>query len=686
MSLQTRLFAFFLAIVVVPLVVVGILGGALTVRELEGRTFSQLQLAQAGSIAVYQERILSARDRVQLIAENDEFARLLIEERYGELQSLMERELNNQPKQEDLDRTPLDYLVLSDPSGKLLAEALTKPGFLPGLNPPTAQELASSNLLPHRQLLRTRSIFPIRSPDPPQDVRWTFVGGYYFDSQFVSDLAESTGVDATVFIKGSAVSSTLSVRRGEKMILPLAGVEPGEYLRPRLADQDVYAVASAIDPSIKLKDAALVMSTPRSAVTRVAGTLRNSGLLLLFLSIIGAGLLGFLLARLISRPLREVAAGANAIAGGNYDQHIKVRSRDEIGQLARSFNEMTERLAAHIAELRESREQVKRAYARFGEILRSTHDLDRLLEGILDTSMDTLRAQRGALMLAGGRGSLSLKVGRGLDDDDIDIEIGKGLAGYVAETGNPIRAPDGQEVPKRSSTEPHFRTALSVPLFSQERVIGVLNLYDKEEGLDFSEADMGTVLALADQAGVAIENVLLHREAQKLAIMDGLTAIWNHRYFQMQFEQELERAARFRRPFSLIVLDIDDFKGFNDTYGHQLGDFVLIELARRVKSVIRDIDMFARYGGEEFELLLPETDAEGGMRTAEKIRAAVADTAFEGEMTPKPLKVTISVGVACFPQAGTDRSTIFRAADLAMYTAKSKGKNQVVLHRPDEAA
>ncbi|HVF11920.1 MAG TPA: hypothetical protein VNA87_02430, partial [Actinomycetota bacterium] len=260
MSLQTRLFAFFLAIVVVPLVVVGILGGALTVRELEGRTFSQLQLAQAGSIAVYQERILSARDRVQLIAENEEFSELLIEERYGELQALMERQLNNQPSQEDLDRTPLDYLVLSDSSGNLLAEALTKPSFLPGLTPPTAQELASSNLPPQRQLLRTRSIFPIRSPDPPQDVRWTFVGGYYFDSQFVSDLAESTGVDATVFIKGRAVSSTLEVPSGQKMLLPLTGVDPGEYLRPRLADQDVYAVASAIDPTVGLRDAALVMS------------------------------------------------------------------------------------------------------------------------------------------------------------------------------------------------------------------------------------------------------------------------------------------------------------------------------------------------------------------------------------------------------------------------------------------
>jgi two-component system cell cycle response regulator len=212
-------------------------------------------------------------------------------------------------------------------------------------------------------------------------------------------------------------------------------------------------------------------------------------------------------------------------------------------------------------------------------------------------------------------------------------------------------------------------------------VLAVLNLYDKQDGV-FTDADLRTIVSLCDQAGVAIENVLLHQEAQRMAIMDGLTGIWNHRWFQIQFAQELDRAERFRRPFSLIVLDIDDFKTFNDTYGHQVGDFVLVELARRVKSTIRDVDMFARYGGEEFELLLSETDLSGGLNAAEKIREAIGGSPFTSDMLPKPLTVTVSVGVASYPEAGLDAPTIFKAADLAMYEAKSKGKNRVAGHCP----
>ncbi|MGI8426077.1 MAG: GGDEF domain-containing protein [Actinomycetota bacterium] len=168
-------------------------------------------------------------------------------------------------------------------------------------------------------------------------------------------------------------------------------------------------------------------------------------------------------------------------------------------------------------------------------------------------------------------------------------------------------------------------------------------------------------------------------EAQRMAITDGLTSIWNHRYFKLQFEQELERAGRFGRPFSLIMLDVDDFKKFNDTYGHRVGDFVLVELTRRINGIIRDADIFARYGGEEFALMLPETNAAGGLATAEKIRRIIGGQPFEGEVTPEPLAVTVSLGVACSPEAGKDEDALFEAADKALLKAKAEGKNRVVL-------
>lgn len=678
MSLQTRLFAFFLGIVVLPLAGIGLLGGSFIVREIERRTLDQLVPAQNAAGAVYLERTNSAHDRVRVITGTTEFQTALIEGRAPELQQIVRRELEAEIAQQ---ANPLDYLVAVDSSGKILASELSKPNFLPGVVPPTAEELAVAELPLSKRLLVTRSIVPILSPEPRRGVAWTVVGGYYLDNEFVESLKDTTGVDATFLIEKKATASTLTRAAAAKSAIDVDVAQVRRESRADVAGEEVYAVASEIASDIPIEQGALVMTKPRDTVVEVATRLRNNGLFLLFMAVLGAGLLGFLLARLISGPLRELADGANNIAAGNYDQHIKVRSSDEVGELARSFNEMTERLRIHISELRESREQVKRAYARFGEILRSTHDLDKLLEGVLETSMDTLKARRGLLMWASGPGNLSVRISHGIEDLDFELEPGKGVTGHVADTGDPVRLPNGPDAPIPDPREPGFKTMLSVPLHSQERVIGVLNLYDKEGDRDFSEADMGTLLSLADQAGVAIENVLLHKEAQVQAITDGLTGLWNFRYFQMQFDTELDRAARFHRPFSLIVIDIDNFKTLNDTFGHQAGDFVLIELASRVKEAIRDIDWFARYGGEEFVLILPETDADGGMRTAEKIRAVVADSPFIGELIPDPLSVTVSVGLACFPSHGTDKTTLLRAADMAMYSAKTQGKDRVVMYR-----
>jgi diguanylate cyclase (GGDEF)-like protein len=677
-SLQSRLFTFFFLIVVMPLALLSLAGQKVIGRELERRTFSQLNPAQRAAIAVYEQKVVSARDRAQLIASGEQFQSLLTAKKYGDLQNYLNSLLTQ-------GQGGVDYIVVGDASGNVLAEALSKASFLPGVKPPAAKDVIATGAEANSQLLGARGVVPITSGNPPQQVA-TVVGGYYLDNKFVEALSEATAVDATVFFDSRAISSTLRPAQNSQSPVTIDLTEAGKdpFFKPDIAGEKTYAVAGPLASDMPLTKAALVMSTSQAPVTGLKANVRNYLIVLLFLATMGTGLLAFLLARAIAKPLHEVAAGANAIAAGHYDQHIEVKSRDEVGQLARSFNEMAEKLTIHISELRESREELKRALTRFGETLRSTHDLERMLQVVLETSADTLRAQRGALMwMTPARDALVLSVGRGVDGDDYELLVGEGVTGYVAESGNPVRLPDGDGAPQRSPNEPSFRTSLSVPVFSQERVIAVLNLYDKEEGLNFTEADMGTLLSLADQAGVAIENVLLHREAQRLSITDGLTGIWNHRYFQMQFDQEMERSARFRRPFSIIVIDIDNFKTFNDTYGHLRGDSVLIELARRMRLAVRDIDVLARYGGEEFVLILPETDAVGGMRTAEKIRSVIAETAF-GE--DEPINVTVSVGVACFPQHGADRTTLLKASDKAMYEAKARGKNRVVLFEPGQAA
>jgi two-component system, cell cycle response regulator len=384
-----------------------------------------------------------------------------------------------------------------------------------------------------------------------------------------------------------------------------------------------------------------------------------------------------------SIELKKLADDAEAIAAGLYDREIDAPSSGDLRRLASALDQISATMKAQIVQLREYNEALARAHTRFGEALRATHDLDRMLEIALETGMETIGAKSGLLMLRKGPGTLMTGVTRNLDTPGFKLEVGQGISGHVASTGQPILLPGSADPPRRHESEPEVHTQLSVPLISHDRVLAVLNFYDKSDG-HFTEADLRTILSLTDQAGVAIENVLLHQEAERMAIMDGKTGIWNHRWFQIQFAREIDRAQRFGRPFSLIILDIDDFRKFNNTYGHQIGDFVLIELAQRVRSTIRDVDMFARYGGEEFELLLSETDEAGGLNAAEKLRQVIAATPFESEMTPEPLTVTISAGVASYPSGGTDFASIFKAADLALLEAKARGKNRVVAHKPEQ--
>ena len=179
--------------------------------------------------------------------------------------------------------------------------------------------------------------------------------------------------------------------------------------------------------------------------------------------------------------------------------------------------------------------------------------------------------------------------------------------------------------------EPTATTQVSVPVATQGRVLGVLSLYDREDGEPFTLADAEALTAFAVQAAVAIENVQLHAEAERLSVTDPLTGAWNYRYFSRRFEQEIERSRRFGRVLALLMLDIDHFKSVNDRFGHQRGDEVLVEFASRVTGSVRDIDTFARYGGEEFVLILPETNLEGGLAVAEKLRLATHRTPFCGE-------------------------------------------------------
>jgi diguanylate cyclase (GGDEF)-like protein len=187
---------------------------------------------------------------------------------------------------------------------------------------------------------------------------------------------------------------------------------------------------------------------------------------------------------------------------------------------------------------------------------------------------------------------------------------------------------------------------------------------------------------LALQAAEALVRTRLYEHTERLATIDGLTGLLNRRAFNAQLDARLREAQRYRKPLSLLLLDIDHFKKVNDTHGHPAGDAVLCGVAQVVKKQARETDFVARYGGEEIALVLPETDSTGARAIAERVRTAVAHARHQTESGS--LQVTLSIGVSTWP--ASEPETLLEDADKALYRAKQAGRNRVESARGRKAA
>lgn len=260
----------------------------------------------------------------------------------------------------------------------------------------------------------------------------------------------------------------------------------------------------------------------------------------------------------------------------------------------------------------------------------------------------------------------------------LPIPLGKGLAGWTAQKSEPVLCPNVVKDPRRldlADTPPEL-SVVTIPLLVEKQTIGVLALSKLGERC-FSPGDLRLLTVLADDAAIAIHKARLFDETQRLAILDGLTGLFNSRHFYNELKKEMERTERYAKPLSLILFDIDDFKKVNDSLGHQMGDSLLRELAQILPGLTRKTDLIARYGGEEFAILLPETSREHALATAERIRAKVETHVFPNAPELPRGRMTISVGVSTFPLDASNLRDFVRAADIALYAAKRAGKNRV---------
>jgi two-component system, cell cycle response regulator len=511
-------------------------------------------------------------------------------------------------------------------------------------------------------------------------------GGFYLDQDEAHRISFIAGdVDIEVTVEGRPVSTTLDhpVALPRPQLQAFTPVKGKRALFTRLANAPGDTRPGGV-----------------AVITKLQGdiaSLQYAILVVLFGSVVAASLLGFGLARAISEPIRRLADQANAVVAGSpelaADPELAIaeRSGDEVTTVATTLSAMSEHLQQYATELSQSREELRKNLERLGSTLRSTHDLHGMLSVVLDSAALTLRADSGAVYLIDPADShLFAEVSRGIEPAEFRMEMGDGIAGAAARDLRTVVWPASRG-PQPSLAEPVRTSAVAVPLVRGERAIGVVALYGRSDGSAFSPEDAATLAAFARETAVAVENVLLHEQAQRLSMTDALTGTGNRRFLEVTLAREVERARRYGRPVSLLMVDIDRFKRVNDEFGHLMGDEVLVSVAARLEDSVRHgIDIVARYGGEEFVVVLPETGEEGARVVAERIRettgADMVDTSAaldhsirgNGQAPPDdPLRVTVSIGYACFPDDEESAQALVRAADLAMYSAKAQGGNGV---------
>jgi len=393
-------------------------------------------------------------------------------------------------------------------------------------------------------------------------------------------------------------------------------------------------------------------------------------------AIVVAALAGFLLlafsfALAVSRSLQaqvgRLLDAARRMSRGDFDVVVPTEGDDEFAALGSEFNQMASQLQARVQELQLERARLQDAIRRVGESFAKGLDRDALLDIVVKTAVDGVGADCGRAVVQDGDGA-SVEVARSGDVSARRVALEE----VEAAAASSARA---VEITHNGTS------ALAQPLSSSEgeHVLGLISV--ARASRPFTEPERELFNYLASQAAVSVENVDLHETVQRQAVTDELTGLFNHRRFQEVMALEIERTRRFGSDMGLILLDMDDFKKVNDTYGHMQGDLVLREVARVLRESAREIDEPARYGGEEMAVALPQTDLDGAYRFAERVRRrieALELPILDGER-PGTLRVTASFGAAALPSnEDAGRDALVAAADAALYEAKRSGKNRTV--------
>lgn len=473
-----------------------------------------------------------------------------------------------------------------------------------------------------------------------------------------------TGLDVIVTRDAKALANTL----GTIAALPDLSGEPST----QTIGGKEYRTAAFPVPGF---EGTQVQVAVLDATAATSANVRDSRILAVAI-LTGFFLLAFLFALLVSRSLQRQIAGfldaARRIGSGDFSARVPTVGGDEFAALGDEFNHMSEQLSDKIREVQEEQARLALAMRRIGETFASNLDRDALLEIVVRTAVDGSGATGGrATVRAKPDGQLH-QVAQAGTLDELTQALRQAEAA-VLETG----APGEATVAGVNALAHPLRAAQQADEDGPPRITGIVSA--ARAGEPFSEGERELFHYLAGQASVSIENVGLHETVERQAVTDELTGLSNRRRFQEVLTGEVERSRRFGQSVGLVMLDIDNFKKVNDTYGHPAGDLVLKEVARILRDFSREIDEPARYGGEELAVVLPGTDLEGAFQLAERVRTGIEALRLPIRTAEdQPLQVTASFGVATVPESSTDVRGLVAGADAALYVAKHAGKNKTM--------
>lgn len=504
--------------------------------------------------------------------------------------------------------------------------------------------------------------------------------------QFAEEIKKIIGAEMIFYgfvAEGSLIFGSTLRETGELVALDIGASELDQAVfERRIAKRDYLFQAMPLEA----QNGSLFIATAveKALVTEMIALLGKNLMQIGVVAVLFAILLALLFSRTLTSPINTLVTSARAIGAGDFESPIGVESHDEFAFLGKTMDDMRCEIKSTVDKLKAAKIKLDRQV--FDLSLRNLINQaiiyqkeSDLIKGILEILRETIQVRFAAMFMFDSisermtLSALDADPEEGVCASGTQLEAGCGFAGKAVRSNVAFVCNDLAKEPAASlAAEPAWvqtgKNLLALPLSGDKGILGVLYLVDHPQG--FVDDDVELLSDISIQIAIAIQKAQLHQ----LAITDGLTGLYIHRYFQLRLDAAIAKAKRREEPVSLILFDVDHFKKFNDTWGHQIGDRVLKKVAEITAATVREgIDLPARYGGEEFTVIMPNTPLEGALHLAERIRTNIEQTILMHE--DKPISVTISLGCATFPDHAADKETLIKTADEALYRSKQAGRN-----------